>query len=335
MIITLNKAIVHIIAPGIDTSMYSEAPLDLSDASVMAFILNHIEKVFDDPSMRPGTFSSNSGLKFHITEYIEERDDFVKLSTSIAQRLQEGISQAETSLPSDIIVCDCVIHERQVIAVLKCDNKTGHTHRVLQEDGMVKNEIINHYAILPPSSQKLAECAFIFADDLSIRFKGKSVTLDGERLNLISDVLLECESEISTKESFTKVEKAAKEVSEEYCGDTVAADAKLRKFIAESPIEEDSYEIEKIAEAVFEATPAAKAEFTQRMRDAEIPETIEKTDYIKKRAGKNIKIVTDTGIEISFPPEYYRDEENVSIINNDDGTVSIKINNVGSILNKS
>ena len=71
------------------------------------------------------------------------------------------------------------------------------------------------------------------------------------------------------------------------------------------------------------------------MREAEVPEVIEKTEYVEKRIEKNIKIVTDTGIEISFPAEYYRDEDNVSIINNDDGTNSITINNIRQILNKS
>lgn len=335
MIITVNKAILHIIAPGIETSMYSQECIDIGEASVLSYIINHIEKVFEDPSIRTGEFSDNSGFKYHITEYKSGQSDFVELSKAIAERLQEGISQSETALPSDIIVADCIIHERPVLAVLKCDNKTGFTHRVVQGEGTVKNEIINHYAILPPATQKLSECAFIFLDDMTVRFKGKLVTLDGERLNLISDVLLECDFDISVKESFTRVEKTAKAISEEYGADTVAADAKLKQFIREAPVEDEALSVTEIADAVFETAPAAKAEFTKKLKEAEVPELIEKTEYVAKRASKNIKIVTDTGIEISFPAEYYKDEENVSIINNDDGTISIRINNVGEILNKS
>ena len=44
--------------------------------------------------------------------------------------------------------------------------------------------------------------------------------------------------------------------------------------------------------------------------------------------------MTDTGIEISFPAEYYKDDENIFIINNDDGTISIRIDNVNQIINK-
>ncbi len=335
MIITLNKAIVHIIAAGIDNTMYSDCEIDLSDAGISSFIVSHLEKMYDDPGMRTGEFSSNSGLKYHISEYAAEQTSFRDLSEIIAKRLQEGISQSEIALPSDIIVCDCIIHERQMIAILKCDNKTGFTHRVLQEDGQIKNEIINYYAILPPVTQRLSDCAFIEIEDMTMKFKGKSVTLDGQKLNLMSDVLLECEYGISPKEALAKVQKTAKEITEEYGGDTVATDVKIKQLIKNTPVEEDSVKTEEIAEAVFEASPAAREEFIQKVREAEVPEVIEKTEYVEKRIDKNIKIVTDTGIEISFPAEYYRDEDNVSIINNDDGTISITINNISQILNKS
>ena len=335
MIITVNKAIVHIISPGIDNTIYSDCEIDLSEAPVSSYLIAHLEKMYEDPAMRTGEFSGNSGLKYHIAEYASGQTDFCELSENIAKRLQEGISQSEIALASDIIVCDCVIHERQMIAILKCDNKTGFTHRVVQADGQIKNEIINYYAILPPVTQRLSDCAFIEVEDMSIKFKGKSVTLDGQKVNLMSDVLLECEYGISPKEALAKVQKTAKEVTEEYGGDTVAADVKIKQLIKNTPVDEDIVETEKIAEAVFEASPAAREEFIQKVREAEVPETIEKTDYVEKRIEKNIKIVTDTGIEISFPAEYYRDEENVNIINNDDGTISITINNISQILNKS
>ena len=335
MIITLNKAIVHIIAPGIETSMYSDKELDLSEASVSAFLLTRIEKMYEDPSMRSGEFSDNSGFKYHTKEYFGGKTDFVEFSTVAAKRLQEGISQAEVALASDIIVCDCIIHERRTVVILKCDNKAGFTHRVVQEDGAVKNEIINYYSILPPATQRLSDCAFIDGEDLSIKFKGKSVTLDGQKMNLMSEVLLECEYGISPKESFNSLQKAAKAVTEEYGGDTVDTDVALRQYIRNMPADEEEVDTKAIAEAVFNSSPAARDDFLEKTREAEVPEKIEKSEYIEKRAEKNIKIVTDTGIEISFPAEFYRDEENVSILNNDDGTISIQINNISQILNKS
>lgn len=335
MIITLNKAIVHIVAPGVETSMYSDKELDLTDASISSFILTRLEKMYTDPAMRSGEFSSNSGFRYHVSEYFAAKESFVEFSVNAAKRIQEGISQSESALASDIIVCDCIIHEKRNVVILKCDNKTGFTHRVSREDGAVKNEIINYYSILPPATQRLSDCAFIDGEDFSIKFKGKSVTLDGQKMNLMSEVLLECNYGISTKESFSIIEKTAKAVTEEYGGDTVNTDAVIKRYIRNMPVDEDEVDTKAIADVVFETSPAAKDDFLEKTREAEVPEIIEKSEYIEKRAEKNIKIVTDTGIEISFPAEFYRDEENVSILNNDDGTISIQINNISQILNKS
>ena len=48
----------------------------------------------------------------------------------------------------------------------------------------------------------------------------------------------------------------------------------------------------------------------------------------------NVKLGTDIGVELSFPAEFYRDNEHIEIINNEDGTLSIKINRIGEIINK-
>ena len=165
MIASLKRAIVHILDANSGVSVYSEEELDVTDASINSFITKHIEKVFEDASMRNAEFSENSGFKYHLAEYIKDENYFVTMSKFIAQRVYEGVTQSDKPDSSDLIVCDCMINERPLLAVLKCENKIGYTHQVLQDDGKVKNQIINHYAILPTTSKKIAECAFIFEDD--------------------------------------------------------------------------------------------------------------------------------------------------------------------------
>ena len=190
MIASLKRAIVHILDANSGVSVYSEEELDVTDASINSFITKHIEKVFEDASMRNAEFSENSGFKYHLAEYIKDENYFVTMSKFIAQRVYEGVTQSDKPDSSDLIVCDCMINERPLLAVLKCENKIGYTHQVLQDDGKVKNQIINHYAILPTTSQKIAECAFIFEDDFSIKYLGKKRKIDGETTDLIADVLL-------------------------------------------------------------------------------------------------------------------------------------------------
>ena len=142
MIASLKRAIVHILDANSGVSVYSEEELDVTDASINSFITKHIEKVFEDASMRNAEFSENSGFKYHLAEYIKDENYFITMSKFIAQRVYEGVTQSDKPDSSDLIVCDCMINERPLLAVLKCENKIGYTHQVLQDDGKVKNQII-------------------------------------------------------------------------------------------------------------------------------------------------------------------------------------------------
>ena len=284
MIASLKRAIVHILDANSGVSVYSEEELDVTDASINSFITKHIEKVFEDASMRNAEFSENSGFKYHLAEYINDENYFITMSKFIAQRVYEGVTQSDKPDSSDLIVCDCMINERPLLAVLKCENKIGYTHQVLQDDGKVKNQIINHYAILPTTSQKIAECAFIFEDDFSIKYLGKKRKIDGETTDLIADVLLECIYDISSRESVNAVCKIAKKVTEENGGDTIETLSKMKEYITEN-IEEGETEFidtEQVADKIFDGKPGMKSEFIDKIEKANVPQKVEVNSYVTK-----------------------------------------------------
>lgn len=334
MIITVKKAILHILDAVSGISLYSDAELDVSNQNICAFIIKHIEKIYDEPGTREGEFNSASSFKYHLSEYMNGGTEFYKFSQFVSEKLYEGIAAAEKSVSCDLIIAECIIQEKNVMAVLKCDNKMGYTHQAFQEDGTIRNEIINHYAILPSASQSISEYAFIDMQDLKVWCKGKKVNIDGEKLDIIADVLLDCVYDISSKESFNAMNKIAKKVSEDNGVDSIETSAKIKKFIADTAEETEYIEPEEFAEIVFDTSPAMRKEFIEKTQEANVPEKVKMNDYITQKIAKNVKIVTDTGIEISFPAEYYRDEEYFTIINNPDGTISIQINNIGEIINK-
>ena len=334
MIKGIKNAILHILDGNSGVTVYSDSLIDSEDETADSYIAAHIDKIYDDPSLSPAEFNKTSGFLYHMNEYINGDCDFQTMSVHMAERLYEGISTSDKIESCDVLICDCTIDEDRVLAVLKCDNKTGYIHRVVQEEGAVKNEIIHHYAILPSMSQKVSQCAFVNMDTKEIKFKGKKVSIDGEKVDLISDYLLECISEFSTKESFNAVNKLAKKVSEDNGVDQIETEAKIKQYVKETAIVDEVIDVNTVADVVFANSMTARSEFKEKANEAMIPEKFEMNEYVTKKVNKNIKIVTDTGIEISFPAEYYKDDENFFIINNDDGTLSIRIDNVGEIINK-
>lgn len=336
MIAALRRAVLHILDCNSGVKVLSDDELDVTDASINSFITKHIERVFEDAGLRNGEFSQSSGLKYHLGEYQKSEEYFITLSKAIAERVYEGVSQSDKPDSSDLIVCDCIINDRPLIGVLKCDNKIGYTHQVMQEDGKVKNQIINHYAILPTTSQKISECAFIFTDDFSIKYKSKKRKIDGETSDLIADVLLECIYDISSRESVNAVRKIAKQVTEENGGDTIETLSKMKEYVTESIENDEAQYIEtaKVAERIFDGRPAMRDEFIEKAEKANVPQKVEVNSYVTKKLSSNVKLVTDIGVELIFPAEYYQNSEYIEFNTNEDGTISIQINNIGELINK-
>lgn len=330
MIIGLKKAILHIIDTASVMGMYSDELLNVEDAQINTFITTHIEKLYESAGLRIAEFKENSGFKSRISQYRNGDVDFINLTKNAAERLYDAIAQTEDARACDIVAVEFVSNEARVFGILKCDNKMGFTHSVKNTDGRVSNTIINHYAILPSLTNKISECAFVNLDNDEIRYAAKKSRIDGDTVDIFAELLLECEYEISPRESANTMTKLAKKVAMENGADAIETRARIKEFVTES-IEDNNYEYidtRKVADKVFEGMPAVREEFVQKLDNAGVPERVETTNYLTKKMTANIKISTDTGVELSFPPEHYRNPDFMEVITNEDGTISIKINKI-------
>lgn len=333
MIVSVKSAILHILDSGHRMPVLSERCLDVEDAVINGYITSQVERVYDDPSHRNGEFRQNSGFKYHMNE-LAEKEDITDFSRAAAERLFEGLCGSEKPEVCDIIVCDLIINERSVIGILKLNNKVGFTHQAVKDENGIFNNLINHYAILPNAKQKTSEYAFIDREDLSIRYRSAAYKINGEKTDIFADILLECDYEISSREAVNTVTKTAKKVTVENGGDELETVAKIKECVMDNIETEKSLDTKHIAEKIFDGRPVMKEEFRSKIENASVPEEIELNKYVAKKVTSNIRLTTDTGIEISFPSEYYRDNKYVDIINNEDGTISIQINNISELINK-
>ena len=336
MIVGLKKAILHILDTNSGMGVFSDEMLDISDAQINTFITTHIEKLYESAALRKAEFKEASGFKGKIEQYNSGETSFIDLSKNAAERLYDAIASSEEPKACDLIAVEFISNESRVFGLLKCDNKTGFTHAVVQNDGMVKNNIINHYAILPSLTNKLGECAFIDLDTKNIAYLGKNSKINGETVDIIAELLLECEYEISPRESANTVTRIAKKVALENGADQLETRARIKEYVTES-IEDKDYEYidtHKVADKVFEGLPSVRDEFVEKMEKAGVPEKVEVNKYTTKKMTANIKLTTNTGVELSFPPEHYKNPEFMELITNEDGTISIKINNITELTNR-
>ena len=90
-----------------------------------------------------------------------------------------------------------------------------------------------------------------------------------------------------------------------------------------------------IAEKVFSDNISAQQQYKEKMTDKMVDKSIpvENTQkYEKKFRVQKFKL--DSGIEISIPMSVYQDKNKVEFMNHPDGTMSLVIKDIDSVLNK-
>lgn len=332
--ILINKSILHILDFNSGISVFSEKELDINNESVNTFLSKHIEKSVHDPNLKSGTFLSTSEFKKNTMRYISGELSFIDLSLYVINIIHSAISKSDTLNPLDVIIVDFTLDNEQFIGILMCANKVGYTHQVLKDNDKVVNQIINHYAILPNPSQKLETYAFINLITSSIEFIDKRRYIDGKDTFIIPDLLLECSSSISQRDAVKLVSSITKTIAENHGQSSVLAISKAKNYIVENTEVTERLEPLELGKEIFNFSEEMQKEFVIEAKNAGIPETvnIDKTYVI--RTNKTHKIKTDTGIEISFPVDYFQNKDYIDFVNNPDGTLSIEIKNIGKIINK-
>lgn len=332
--IKINNAIIHILNFNPNLLICSEQELDIESKSVLTFLTKHIEKALVDPDLKSGAFKENSGFKNLMDAYLKKELTFISFPTSIGETTHSAISKSDKLASLDLIVCDFNLDTDRLIGIFQCVNRIGFTHQVSKNSGIMTIDLINHHALLPTPAQKLDEFAFINPYSYDIKFLDKKRYIDGRDTYIIPDTLLECNFGISSKEAIRLVNSITRAVSENHGQSSVLAISKVKNYIVENMEISEYVEPKEIGKQVFNSSPVMQQEFIKEVETAGIPEVVKLDRNFAKRTGKNHKIKTDTGIEISIPADYFQNKDFVEITNNPDGTLSIQLKNIGKITNK-
>lgn len=324
--IVIQAAALHILDFHSGLTVYSEQEMTL-EGSAETFLHKHIEKSFRDPDLKRGVFYEDSVFAQKAQAYLGGVTGFIDFSRYVADTLYAAVCQSDKLDSSDILVLDLTIDDERFLAVFKCNNRPGFIHQVTQTDEGVRNEIINHYAILPGLSQKMDECAFISATG-ELRLTEKRYAINGEQVPVFSQALLECDAGASPKEAIRIVNTVAKKVAEAYGQSATEAVTKAKTAVAAAAQETGRIDPAEVARAVFDASPGMQAQYCEEARAAGLPETVEVAQEYALQRTKHHKLKTDTGIELRIPLEYFQNSEYVEFINNPDGTLSINLKKI-------
>lgn len=332
--VLINKAILHILDLNSNVTVFSEQELDIKKNSVDSFLTKHVEKAFTDPKAKTGTFNPQSGFKTQMLRYLGNGMSFVDFSRYIADLTYAVLAKSDALDSADILVCDVNMDNERVIGILKCNNRVGYIHQVINESDGIKNDIINHYAIMPNLSQKIDEYAFIGTESLNIKLVDKKSCVDGQETYIFAEKIIECNTSVSPKKTIELVSAITGKVAEAHGQSGVAVISKAKNYIMENAEISESIDPVALGRDIFGASVIMQEAFMKEIQDAGVSETVKVDKTFAVRKVKNHKIKTDTGIEVIFPVDYFDNKDFLEFVNNPDGTISIELKNIGKIVNK-
>ncbi|MDO5603340.1 MAG: nucleoid-associated protein [Oscillospiraceae bacterium] len=341
----VTRAILHILDTSSGVTVFSDAELPLEDAAVYEYLIRHLEKLRARHEAKQGEFHPGSAFQEKWKTYLRKELSFRDFSAFIAEAAARAEEDCDKAVSFDLLICEFAEDGVQNLAVLKCDNKTGYTHQVENIDGAVCNKIINQYAILPSPGQRIAEYAFV-SEKNEILLEDKKSFFNGEEKSLLADHILQCETEMSGKETIALVERITQAVAESFGEAPVAAAAKAKSYLAEesgrqldqaeSIADECPFVLnpEELSREIFSESEDMQKEFIEKVKEAGLSNKVPLQPKLVAKQVKNQRIKTDTGIELIFPVEFFKNGDYIEFIDLPDGTMNIQLKHIGYIQNK-
>lgn len=329
--IQIKRAILHILDLNSGVPIFSD--LDL-DRELFEYLQKHLEKSWKDASAHTSKLGEVNPIRQKLEQYKENKDVFATITQEMADKLHKDLMLCGEERALDFVAVDFLLAEIPHFGILLYQNQLGYTHKISYQDNFANNQIIQHFAILPNPTQKVAMFAFINMEDWSVKFVDKKRILDGEEIFLLPDRLLNCTMPISSKDTIKKVHKIVTKVAEEFGQNPTQAVCQAKAVLLDAGQKSERIEPAEVGRKVFEHHAGMQQSYMEQIVHASLPKVAEVDRDYAVRTNKSHKIKTDTGIELTVPSDFFNNTDYIEFVTNDNGTISINIKNVGEIIDR-
>jgi hypothetical protein len=339
--ITINEAVIHILDSNSDEPILNEFKLELSE-DIYKFVLRHIERATKDEELKYAVFNQGRSLVKELSqEYLSGESDFLTISKELARQLFILI-KSNTNIPScDLMIVSVSTEHGPMLVIIKLDYVKNFTHKIEFIEEKIGINIIPQATGLPVSGQKLQKCAFIkpLREDnncdlmvIDKQNKGKDNEEYGSNYFIVN--YLGC-TIINNERDMTKnfIKAAETWTRSNLQSDADAAEI-IRTTIKKKLREEDSVDIESLAQDLFKEQEQTKNNFIQFVADQGIEENISvDKEYLEKKL-KRIRLKIDKDIDLYINEEVYHDSKKFEIQRNGDGSINMIIKHIINYMEK-
>lgn len=333
--IRITNAIVHIMDSRIGMPILSDVKLE-HDFEVGDFVRGHIHRIASGDDIKSGSFDKEDSKIYGLLENWDD-ENFISVSQEIAKHLYTIMNQHIEIPPADLMIVTYRTEQHPYMAVLKLNYKTSYTHLTHEDPWGKNNDIIKQKAMIPGERENLSEAALIDLEDKSIYLKEKKYDVNGIKTNYFSSLFLQCKSDLSPKMKLSIVTKAIEVIQKKYYNESEQFEAQMeaKSIINQELTEKGSLDIPVVLDKLFKDKAEMKEDIQENIEKYNLTDSSivpQNPNTIKKFERQHL--MTDTGIELKIPMEEYQNEQAVEFITNQDGSITIILKNIGSIISK-
>ncbi len=327
----LEAAVLHCLDYSHGMTNLSEETLNIEDPFLEKFVLRYVKKTLHDIRLRTGYFEEDSQFLPIVEDYVSDKLNFLSFTKRAAECFDDFVKNIAMH-SYDLLFARFTNEEVPYVAMIVLENQEVYAHSsLLNDEGKMKNGILLE-TVLPSFTKKIDTFAIIDLLNKEVKFVDDTKWNSGE-VNVLQDMVLGCTGEKSGGEVIQEVSAITEEIAVQFDENPTLLLPKVKQYIRKAGSEEKPLVLKEAAEEIFEDEQMVSA-FLARSEEKQLPEAVEVPKKAVERKMKNQRIRTDTGIELSFPVDYYENPEYIRFVNEPDGTISITIQHIGKIMPK-
>ena len=331
--LVINQAILHVYDFLSGTVAPSENVLNLEDKWIQGYLNSIVRRCHYDTRIQEGSFHSDSTFLKLYEDFEAEGCSFVEYSQKTGEYVSEYLKSTDGQ-SYDILFVDYRMDESPYIGMYLLENQKAYTHFCgADSTGNINNTIQYHSCVLPSGSRKISSYALLKTISHEVSFCDDTKWTLGD-VQVMKDLILACDSKRSHKEVMMDVQEVVSEVAEKCDENPTILLSRYKNYVQNALQETDAVSVEDLALHVFNDSKKLQDTFISTSMEHDLPQQLPVSSHTVRSTMKNQKIRTDTGIELTFPTEYFENPDLIEFINHPDGTISIEIKKIGKITNR-
>jgi hypothetical protein len=330
--ILIKNVIVHIIDNTVITPVVSDKEFEF-DEFIAEYLIKQLEKA--EKSIYNTIHKLDDNISKQCSFGTITKENFIDNTKIIAQELFEIMADCNDIEPADFVFILYNYNDTEKLGILKLNYKSYIIHKVDKIGGSTVNRLINYRTVLPNEKQVIEEYMLYDIKASTLKIREKSYNFNDEKKLFFTEVLLNIPPKMSDNEKFKIIDNTTKIISQEYYGSEIGKAADIRSIIKDNVDTKGEIEIDEVAKQAFINNPSMQHEYLGKLEEQGLVEKkISVNEELYKKVSKKHKMITDDGIELTFPVDYIKDSNKLEILPNEDGTVSIIIKRINTIKDK-